>query len=241
MIPGITAGGSSASGGVKDPDYDDVSLLLHMDGTDGSTSFPDFSPRPKTVTAFGGAQVDTAQFKFGDASCLVDGGGDYLRLPDHVDFTFGTGDFTVEAWVRLNAVAGAEGAYVVGQINSVFSIATGSFFLALNDASRPAGLMASGASLIVATGTTVLTTGVWYHLAYTREASTFRIFVDGILEGSQTSAAAMNDSTEVVSIGRPGAYDGAYLNGWVDDLRITKGVARYTADFTPPAAPFPNS
>lgn len=223
-----------------DPNFASVSLLCHFNGPDGSTTFVDNSPSPKTLTAFGNAQIDTAQSVFGGASGLFDGAGDYVGVPDSSAFTFGTGDFTVEAWVRLNALAGAEGAYIIGQINGVFTQSTGSFFLALNDASRPAGLMATGASLVVATGTTVLNTGQWYHLAYTRSGSTFRIFVDGIEEGSQTSAAAMNDSGEAISIGRPGAYDGAYFNGWIDDLRVTKGVARYTADFAPPSAQFPD-
>lgn len=243
MIPGIVAGArqTSGGGGGGDPEFANVSLLCHFDGTDGSTTFVDSSPSPNTLTAFGNAQIDTAQSKFGGASGFFDGAGDYVGLADSSDFTFGSGDFTIEAWVRLNGAAGAEGAYVVGQINGLFTIATGSFFLALNDSTRPAGLMATGTSLVVAAGTTVLATGTWYHLAFTRQGNTFRMFVNGVLEGSQTSSAAMNDSGEAISIGRPGSYNGAYLNGWIDDLRITKGVARYTEDFTPPAAPFPNS
>jgi len=244
MIPGIVAGArqtSGGGGGGGDPDFANVALLCHFDGTDGSTDFVDNSPSPKTLTAFGNAQLDTEQSKFGGSSGLFDGSGDYVGLADSADFSFGTGDFTIEAWVRLNSPAGAEGAYVVGQINSLFTVATGSFFLALNDSSRPAGLMGSGSSLVVAVATTALSTEQWYHLAFTREANTFRIFVDGILGGSQTSSASMNDSGEAISIGRPGAYNGAYFDGWIDDLRITKGVARYTDDFTPPAAAFPNS
>lgn len=244
MIPGVVAGArqiSGGGGGGGDPEFANVSLLCHFDGEDGSTSFVDNSPSPKTLAAFGNAQLDTAQSKFGGASGNFDGSGDYVGLADSADFSFGSGDFTIEAWVRLNSAAGAEGAYVIGQINSIFTVASGSFFLALNDSSRPAGLMAAGSSLVVAVATTALSVGQWYHLAFTRSENTFRIFVDGVEEGTSSSAAAMNDSTEPISIGRPGAYNGAYLNGWIDDLRITKGFARYTEDFTPPAAAFPDS
>ena len=76
-------------------------LLLHFDGTDGSTTFVDSSPSGKTVTAVGNAQIDTAQYKFGGASGLFDGNGDYLSVPDSDDWYFGTGDFTIDAWARF--------------------------------------------------------------------------------------------------------------------------------------------
>src|SRR3990167_9675179 len=82
-------------------------LLLHCDGVDAATSFPDVSASAHTVTANGNAQVDTAQSKFGGASLIVDGTGDYLSVPDHADWDFGTGDFTVDFWFRRNGTQGA--------------------------------------------------------------------------------------------------------------------------------------
>ena len=84
-------------------------LLLHCDGTDASTTFTDSSSPAKTVTAVGDAQLDTAQFKFGTASGLFDGTGDELTVTDHADFDFGTGDFTIEFFVRFNSVTGVQG------------------------------------------------------------------------------------------------------------------------------------
>ena len=78
-------------------------LLLHCDGADGSTTFID-SATGKTITASGNAQIDTAQYKFGGASGLFDGTNDFLYTPNHADFTFGTGDFTIDFWVRLAAI-----------------------------------------------------------------------------------------------------------------------------------------
>lgn len=76
-------------------------LLLHCDGTDGSTTFSDNGVTGHTVTANGNAQIDTAQSKFGNASGLFDGTGDYLTIPDHADWNFGTGNFTIDAWIRF--------------------------------------------------------------------------------------------------------------------------------------------
>ena len=78
-----------------------------MDGTDGSTTFTD-AIGTHTVTAVGNAQIDTAQYKFGGASGLFDGTGDYLTIPDHADFNFGAGDFTIDFWVRFNAINTAQ-------------------------------------------------------------------------------------------------------------------------------------
>ena len=82
-----------------DPYYNNVSLLLHGDGANGSTTIVDSSPTPKTVTAFGDAQISTAQSKFGGSSLAFDGSGDYVGIADSADFTFGSGNFTIEFWV----------------------------------------------------------------------------------------------------------------------------------------------
>lgn len=229
--------------GPQDPEFASVVLSLHMNGTNASTTFVDSSSYGRTIAASGNAQISTAQSKFGGASGLFDGAGDYLDVQRGGTGAFDLGgqDFAIETWVRLNALAGAEGAYMLGQINSAFSNSTGSFFLALNNASRPAGLIASGGSLVVVAATTALTTGVWYHVAFTRQVSALRIFVNGTLEATTTSSASVNSSTEAISVGRPGSYNGAYLNGYLDDLRMTVGDARYTATFSVPTAQFPDS
>lgn len=227
--------------GPQDPEFGSVALSLHMNGTNASTTFVDSSSYGRAVTAVGNAQISTTQSKFGGASGLFDGTGDYLSIADADVFNLGGQDFTIETWVRLNAAAGAQGAYMIGQINSSFGVASGSFFLGLSDASRPSGLLASGGSLIVVAATTALSTGVWYHVAFTREGSALRMFVNGTLETTVTNSASVNNSSELISVGRPGSFDGAYLNGYLDDLRMTIGVARYTANFSVPTAQFPDS
>ena len=83
-----------------DASYSSVSLLLHGNGINGSTTITDNSPSPKTVTAVGNAQISTAQSKFGGGSIAFDGTGDYLTTPNNSDYQFGTSDFTVECWIN---------------------------------------------------------------------------------------------------------------------------------------------
>lgn len=215
--------------------FPNVSLLLHCDGTDASTTFTDFSSQPKTVTAVGNAQVDTAQSKFGGASALFDGTGDALTVPNSVAFEMGSGDFTVEFWVRLNSTAANQTLIQKGASLQPFqfyydSAASRFRFNCTNDGGSPQ---------IFITSSGAPSTGTWYHLAGVRTGSTFRFFVDGVQAGTQTYTGALYVNTDVVSIG--GLADGTIsLNGWIDDVRITKGVGRYTANFTVRTTAFPN-
>ena len=95
----LSAASAASGGGATDPYFSNVSLLLHGDGTNGSTTIIDSSPLPKTVTAFGNAQISTAQSKFGGSSIAFDGTGDSLTIPA---ITF-AGDFTLEAWLYKTA------------------------------------------------------------------------------------------------------------------------------------------
>ena len=81
-----------------DPNFANVSLLLHGNDTNGSTTITDSSPSPKTVTAVGNAQISTAQSKFGGASIAFDGNGDWCQIANNVAFKFGSGNFTIEYW-----------------------------------------------------------------------------------------------------------------------------------------------
>ena len=88
-----------------DAHFDNVSLLLHCNGSDGSTAFTDSSSNAHSITASGDAQIDTAQSKFGGASGLFDGAGDWLTCPSHSSLNLQTGDFTLECWIRPSALS----------------------------------------------------------------------------------------------------------------------------------------
>lgn len=208
-----------------DPVFNNISLLLHGNGTNGSTTITDSSPTPKTVTAVGNAQISTAQSKFGGSSIALDGTGDRLTIPSISIAT--AEDFALETFLYKtarddsgysNIFASSGGA----QIGYDFTT-NGSIFMYI-----------AGGFAVSATGTAVPTNS-WSHVAYTRQGSTYRVFVDGVLQGTGTGTSAFSIDTLGSSNG--GSQD---VNGYIDELRITKGVARYTSNFTPPTAPFPD-
>lgn len=222
-----------AGGGATDPYYANVSLLLHMDGSNGSTTFTDNSPSPKTVTSNGNtlAEVSTSVVKYGTGSCNFKSSNNYLRANAIAsEFDFGAGDFTVEFWVNWSAVD--DSGFVSG--NEI-----GSF-----DFAYVSGTLRVG-RINTAWDTTVTwitpTAGVWYYIAYSRSGSDLRIFVNGT-QVTPTSSNSTNYAASLVNVGLSRTVsDARPFKGYMDDLRITKGVARYTANFTPPAAAFPNS
>jgi hypothetical protein len=217
-----------------DPFRSQVSLLLHGDGTNGSTTITDNSPSPKTVTAVGNAQISTAQSKFGGASIAFDNAGDYLTLASNSAFAFGTGDFTIEFWVFMNSLKNG-----VNFINSNSGSAggTNSVILGLNG-SNALEYYINGGSRI--NDSVALATSSWVHVALCRGSGTSRIFKNGSQVGTSFADTQTVSSTNTFLIGTRNDTLAFSFDGYIDDLRITKGVARYTANFTPPAAPFPD-
>lgn len=229
--------------GRRDPYFANVSLLLHGNGTNGSTTITDNSPSPKAVTAVGNAQISAASSKFGGASINFDGSGDYLELASSADLNFGTADFTVEAWINLTQMSGTRYPSIIG--SNVGSWGAGAVSLSAGHTAYPLKLQlyANGNETPILFSTSnVVNTGTFVHVACTRSAGTWRMFVNGVLESTNsTRTDAINISTNGTRVGADG-WNGALgqIQGYIDDLRITKGVARYTANFTPPTAPFPD-
>lgn len=215
-----------------DPFFPSVSLLLHGDGTNGSTTITDSSQSPKTVTAFGNAQISTAQSKFGGASIAFDGTGDYLTVPSNAGWGFDTGDFTVESWVyRTTPVPSFASVISVGYAQGGFGLLFGgSSFVYV---SRP------GTDVDYAFSVSV-PLNAWFHLAVTRSQGLMYCFVDGTQIGS-AQANTRNYAQQQLVIGADGNTIAQQMRGNFDDLRITKGVARYISNFTPPSASFPDS
>jgi hypothetical protein len=215
------------SGKERDHDFTSVSLLLHGNGTNGSTTITDSSPTPKTVTAVGNAQISTAQSKFGGGSIAFDGTGDYLSLPESNGFTFGTGDFTIELFFRASSIR-TQALYHSGLV-------AGPILYLTNDVK--AAWFFSGTNRVIS-GPGSYAINTWHHAALTRSGSSTRLFIDG----SQVGSVFVDSSNYTSSMPRVGAsYDSALpFDGYIDEFRITKGIARYTANFTPPTAPFPD-
>ena len=211
-----------------DPNFANVSLLLHGD----ASPLVDSSGTPKTITAFGNAAYSTAQSKFGSGSIALDGNGDYLSTPANAAFNFGAGSFTIEAWV-----------YVLSNSNDWFLVSssgTGGLFFGYRVTSFSYwGFGRTGVAWDGNFGGSPPAPG-WNHVALCRNGSSIRLFLNGTQLGSTlTNSTSYDVSTTTLTVGSQGAN--FYMHGYIDELRITKGVARYTANFTPPTAPFPDS
>ncbi|WP_397379709.1 LamG domain-containing protein [Prosthecobacter sp.] len=222
----VTAGG----GGGTDPSFASVVLLLHGEGADQSTTFTDSSTGARPISQFGNSELDTAEYKYGTASIKFDGTGDYITAPSSTDWNFGNGDFTVEFWIKWNAFPAASGT-IIGNYPGTWALQY------RPDTSNKINWY-NGSSLYSASLS--LSTGIWYHFAVCRSGSSLRIFVDGGQSGATATDSTNYNSTNSLTIGELRAL-GQNINGWLDDIRITKGVGRYTSNFTPPTAAFPDS
>jgi|LakMenE01Jun11ns_1017448.scaffolds.fasta_scaffold9904083_1 hypothetical protein len=233
----------SITGG--DQYYPSCSLLMHFNGSNGSTTFIDNSPRTKTFTVNGNSQISTAQSKFGGASAYFDGTGDYLSTNSSNNFAFGTGDFTVEFWIYSSDVSSATQRGFLQTSNTAGglkpSYTTG--IAILQGANNSGGQLNGGLyANIAGTGfgstTAVISTNTWYHIALVRNSGTSTLYVNGTSVG--TASTTGNCSGTYLSIG--GYESTSFLyQGYLDELRITKAVARYTTNFTPQTSEFPNS
>jgi hypothetical protein len=213
-----------------DPDFASVSLLLPFDGANGSTTFTDASTNALTVSVFGDAQISTVESKFGGSSGLFDGGGDYLEVPSSSLLQF-AGDFTIECFVRAGSFANYQTVIELGTYLNGVLIRTAS---PTNDFVYVNGIGLGSVSSYMQLNT-------WQHIALTRSGSTVRYFIDGTERLTATISGTVNSSSEAARIGRNRHSNSQDYDGYIDDLRITKGVARYTANFTPPTEPFPTS
>ena len=195
----------------------------------GSTSYPSIGAAAKTVTPYGNAQIDTAQSKFGGASGLFDGTGDYLTLTASPNWNFGTGDLTIDTWFRANSFAAEQ--LIMSQ-----STAPTETYIDLVSATR-IDVQIGGAAL-KATTVSAMSTNTWYHLAVVRASGTVKLYLNGVEKSGGWSAAGnTGDSTGSLYIAVYSNLAGSY-NGWLDEFRVTKGVARWTSNFAPPAAAY---
>ena len=211
-----------------DPNFSSVSLLLHMNGSNGSTTFTDSSSNALTVTASGNAQISTAQSKFGGASGLFDGSGDYLSLSTASALGMGSGDFTIEYFVRFTASGTQVHLDQRGSGTALYIYSSGTTLYFADDVANRI------------TGTSALTADTWHHIAVSKSGSSTKLFVDGTQVGSTYTDSTDYGASKPLYIATYYQASAVFLNGNIDELRITKGVARYTANFTAPTAAFPD-
>lgn len=234
---------------MSDPYAAYVTLLCHFDGTNGQTTTTDSSLFAHPLgSVFSGALLDTSVKKFGTASLKSSyiGGSVQIVSADAMqpEFDFSLArDFTVEAWVYIDATdIGTSMTFI--DVESVHGVNRPTLRMSLSTSGSDWTFSARGyhdnssTPVFQLAGATIIPGNQWHHYALTRTGTTYRIFLDGNLEDSATSSTTLDtpQPTNRVCIG--GAPSVEYMSGWVDEARFTMGVSRYTANFTPPSAPF---
>lgn len=217
-------------GAEYDPYFTSVSLLMHMDGVNGGTTFTDV--KGNSVTVYGNTNTSTAQKKFGSTSGYFDGTGDYLSTAAGAMWA-GSENFTVEFWAYLSSVASAK--FFIGDVNGAAS--------AVYISGTQIGVMKSGGGYFLGlANTSELPLNQWIHIAITRSGDVHRCFIDGTIStvGAQSTSAGYSWGTATdtwIGAQSGGVYA---ITGYLDDIRVTRGIARYTANFTAPSSPFPD-
>jgi hypothetical protein len=213
-------------------------LLLHFDGPDNSVVFNDSSRYGRDITHPVGAVLDDVHYKFGRTSlqCRV-GGTDYVSADDSDDFYFGTGDFTIDCWIYFSALPAegaweclcAQGADDDNRFCWILYNNSGTYEWKFNQR------WLSNQDPDMTVNAISLSDSVWYHVAIIRNGSSFKIFQDGIQCGSTvTSSATMQNHTGDFYVGIYRDATSGETNGWIDEFRVSKGVARWTTTFNPP-------
>ena len=224
-----------AAAGGGDPYWANVTFLgIYESGkADGNTSFDDASTNNLTIDVNGAAQWDTAQFPSGaDASALHGPlNTDFLSVAANAAFGFGTGDFTIECYARFD---------LLDQSSAVFSVGTGTVLevYSLTDGTLNLWGGSAGDSIAGSAGDILVDT--WYHLAISRASGNMRLFKDGTQIGSTDANTADYGASQKFYMGAENSGT-EFLEGWLHSVRVTKGVGRYTSNFTPPTIPLPTS
>jgi hypothetical protein len=203
-----------------------------MDGSHGSQVFTDSGRNSKNVTRIGSPQISTTQSKFGGSSAYFDGSSAISFSPSQ-DWSFGSGDFTIECWVYLLSHGYPEPSTT--GYNHFFSVTNQNTFGFKSW--RDAYYLYTGTHDVMTTTGPVLNS--WQHLALSRNGTSLKIFVNGVQAGSSaissTKTFGANDTAFIGS-----GWEGEFLHGYIDEFRVTKGVGRYSTNFTPPTSAFTN-
>jgi hypothetical protein len=231
---------SSTTPYANDPFWTDTKLLCGFEG-----AIADESPVARALTANGNAQSSSALFKWGAASALFDGTGDYITAPDSADWNIASGPVTVETFARFTVKQTSQA--IIGQWDNAGTTSNCAWFLYITGGNLTFRVTNGSTTIDCAVAWTP-TLGQWYHIAVSRNIfGKTRLFIGGVMVASVTTQnLSVPDSTNVLSIGRIGTattFSSFDFQGNLDELRVTKGKARYDSDagFTVPSAAFPRA
>ncbi len=235
----LRVGAQNAVFAAGDPDFASVVGLWPFDEANGATTFADYSTKSRTLTRTGTPTGSNAQAKFGATSLIVPGGTwSYLTTDSSADLTL-SGDFTIEMWVRVTSqskdYAGffsrAGGDETSGALQFFRYGPTSKWYCTAHDGSFK-NLISAGAAAL----------NTWTHLAVDRSGTTMRLYVNGVHDATITTSGTFLGTQAEIGRGNDNGSDNESLNGHLQDLRITKGVARYAGvNFAVPTDFYPRS
>lgn len=226
VVSGVRWPGSQAktsSGGDTDPHLSSVAVMLHFDEGAGSTAISDSSNAPRTVTAYGSAQI-SLDMRYGSGGLILSGAGSYLSVAGIASSALSTA-FTVEMFIKPASLASPD--------NALLHINAGSNNGLHLHQNLQTLIVDNGLVSTPASGSVFPYTTQWYHVAVVLSGGVITGYVDGVAVLSH--AVQSYGSPSQLLVGR--FKDGAVINdfsGKIDELRFTPGVARYTSGFTPP-------
>jgi len=207
-----------------------TNLMIHGNVGTGQ-SFSDSSPSGHTITANGDVTHSGGQSKFSGGSIYFDGNGDYLSIPDSADWSFGSDDFTVDAWIYVSAFDGYH--VIMGQDDDSTQrgwhfrtqVTSGDLlFRYSTTGSNETDISSSSTGMVINT---------WYHVAFVRASDTYAFYVNGVQKGSGSLTATFHASSTTMMVGARAGAD-LWFEGYMDEARITKGTALWGGAFTPP-------
>jgi hypothetical protein len=181
------------------------------------------------LTTTGSPRVSSVVKKYGTGSMYFPGSNSYISIPNDPKLYFGSGDYTVEAWVYPQSFTGVPA--IVGMWSTV--LAGEQAWMLYIESSLPKFVI-DPEDTVILTSSTALQLNTWQHVAVTKSGTAFKMFINGIVVASATQSHSMRNASgdlEIGDVADGGTHD--YV-GYIDDLRITRGYARYTANFTPP-------
>ena len=202
-------------------------LCCHFD-----SAFIDNSPKAHSLSVLGAATISSAQAKFGGGSALFDGNTAGVTAADSADFAFGIGDFTLDCWAYLtNPTSSPNQEYTIWD-SRPFGGVSGFWF----------GCDYGNTEVYVGGGPVIsvpdLSINTWHHLALVRASSVLTLYIGGVAVGS--CASTDNFSSQLCNLGTHYLHLYGWM-GYLDEFRISNGIARWTANFTPPTHPYPNN
>ena len=216
-------------GTLGDLEFRRVKLLLPLNGSNGATSASDSSNDNRTITFSGSnANISTAQSKFGGSSLYI--GGDGSKIEIGADGLNATGDFTFECWIYDTSVDNYPQLAINSSNNGLF------LYLGNGATSGSNKVLRHWNGGSVTNFSTELPQNQWYHFALVRSGSTIKLYIDGTADSTTRSDSGtyLMGQTSTLTIGADGS--GNDFRGYINDLRITNGLARYTTNFTPPTS-----